>query len=116
MCCSALPSTGLHTNGYSLARKLMFDVAGYEPETLLPEVGATVGDALLEVHRSYLEADSRADGGEACSAARLILPAAELRIIRRACYRRPGRCDRNHCLEDPADLRGAAPYRQHSGG
>jgi phosphoribosylformylglycinamidine cyclo-ligase len=50
----ALPSTGLHTNGYSLARKLLLDVAGYGPKTLLPEVGATVGDALLAVHRSYL--------------------------------------------------------------
>jgi phosphoribosylformylglycinamidine cyclo-ligase len=51
----ALPSTGLHTNGYSLARKLLFDVAGYGPKTFLPEVGATVGDALLAVHRSYLK-------------------------------------------------------------
>jgi phosphoribosylformylglycinamidine cyclo-ligase len=51
----ALPSTGLHTNGYSLARKLLFDVAGYAPNTLLPEVGATVGDILLAVHRSYLK-------------------------------------------------------------
>ncbi len=53
-----LPSTGLHTNGYSLARRLFFDVAGYSPKTLLPEVGATVGDALLAVHRSYLKAIS----------------------------------------------------------
>jgi phosphoribosylformylglycinamidine cyclo-ligase len=51
----ALPSTGLHTNGYSLARKLLFEVAGYGPKTLLPEVGAPVGDALLAVHRSYLK-------------------------------------------------------------
>jgi phosphoribosylformylglycinamidine cyclo-ligase len=51
----ALPSTGLHTNGYSLARKLLFEIAGYGPKTLLPEVGATVGDALLKVHRSYLQ-------------------------------------------------------------
>lgn len=50
-----LPSTGLHTNGYSLARKLLFDVAGYEANTILPEVGTTVGDALLAVHRSYLK-------------------------------------------------------------
>jgi phosphoribosylformylglycinamidine cyclo-ligase len=50
-----LASTGLHTNGYSLARKLLFDVAGYGIHTLLPEVGATVGDALLAVHRSYLK-------------------------------------------------------------
>ena len=45
----------MHTNGYSLARKLLFDVAGYGPKTLLPEVGATVGDALLATHRSYLK-------------------------------------------------------------
>ena len=51
----ALPSTGLHTNGYSLARKLLFETSGYRPETLLPEVGATVADALLAVHRSYLK-------------------------------------------------------------
>jgi phosphoribosylformylglycinamidine cyclo-ligase len=51
----ALPSTGLHTNGYSLARKLFFEVAGYRPKTTLPEVGATVADALLAVHRSYLK-------------------------------------------------------------
>src|SRR5205807_10307348 len=50
-----LPSEGLHTNGYSLARKLLFETAGYGPKTLLPEVGATVGDALLAVHRSYLK-------------------------------------------------------------
>jgi len=52
----ALPSTGLHTNGYSLARKLLFETAGYQPTTYLPEVGATVADALLAVHRSYLKA------------------------------------------------------------
>src|SRR6516164_6191484 len=50
-----LPSEGLHTNGYSLARKLLFEVAGYGPKTMLPAVGATVGDALLAVHRSYLK-------------------------------------------------------------
>jgi phosphoribosylformylglycinamidine cyclo-ligase len=50
-----LPSTGLHTNGYSLARKLLLEVAGYRPDTLLPEVEATVGDALLAPHRSYLK-------------------------------------------------------------
>ncbi len=50
-----LPSTGLHTNGYSLARKLLFEKAGYGPKTLLPEIGSTVADALLAVHRSYLK-------------------------------------------------------------
>ncbi len=50
-----LPSTGLHTNGYSLARKLLFDVAKYKHDTVIPEIGGTVGDALLKVHRSYLK-------------------------------------------------------------
>lgn len=51
----ALPSTGLHTNGYSLARKLLFDRAGYGPATVLPEIGRSLADALLAVHRSYLK-------------------------------------------------------------
>ena len=49
-----LPSTGLHTNGYSLARKLLFEVAGYGPGTFLPELTSKLGDELLKVHRSYL--------------------------------------------------------------
>jgi phosphoribosylformylglycinamidine cyclo-ligase len=48
-----LPSTGLHTNGYSLARKLLFEVAGYKVSTKVPELGCTVGEELLKVHRSY---------------------------------------------------------------
>ncbi len=49
-----LPSTGLHTNGYSLARKVLFGryVAADKPEEL---GGESVGDALLQVHRSYLD-------------------------------------------------------------
>ena len=50
-----LPSTGLHTNGYSLARKLLFDVAGYNAKTFLPELDCTVGEQLLKIHRSYLK-------------------------------------------------------------
>ena len=50
----ALPSAGLHTNGYSLARKLFFEVAGYEPQAFLPELGLTAGEALLLPHVSYL--------------------------------------------------------------
>jgi len=49
-----LPSAGLHTNGYSLARKIVFDVAGLTVDSLIPEVGATVGEVLLREHRSYL--------------------------------------------------------------
>jgi phosphoribosylformylglycinamidine cyclo-ligase len=49
-----LPSAGLHTNGYSLARRVLFDVGGLRPETFVGELGATAGDALLAPHRSYL--------------------------------------------------------------
>src|SRR2546423_1738872 len=52
----ALPSVGLHTNGYSLARKLFFEVAGYDVQTRLPFLGTTVGGALLAPHASYLNA------------------------------------------------------------
>jgi len=47
-----LPSTGLHTNGYSLARKLLLEGG---VDRFVPELGCTVGDELLKVHRSYLE-------------------------------------------------------------
>jgi phosphoribosylformylglycinamidine cyclo-ligase len=48
------PSTGLHTNGYSLARKLLFDVAGYAPNQYVNELKDKAGAALMKVHRSYL--------------------------------------------------------------
>jgi phosphoribosylformylglycinamidine cyclo-ligase len=51
-----LPSDGLHTNGYSLARKVLFDAAGLRHDAFVPEIGATVADALLAPHRSYLNA------------------------------------------------------------
>ncbi|HEV2836880.1 MAG TPA: phosphoribosylformylglycinamidine cyclo-ligase [Pyrinomonadaceae bacterium] len=50
----ALPSAGLHTNGYSLARKLFFEVAKYELGMYLPELAMTAGYALLQPHVSYL--------------------------------------------------------------
>src|ERR1017187_1623277 len=50
-----LPSTGLHTNGYSLARKLLFDVAGHGPSTRLNDLESTIADELLKLHRSYLK-------------------------------------------------------------
>lgn len=51
----ALPSTGLHTNGYSLARKIFFDAAGWQVDSYIEELGTTLADALLAVHRSYLK-------------------------------------------------------------
>ncbi|MCC6698673.1 MAG: phosphoribosylformylglycinamidine cyclo-ligase [Candidatus Hydrogenedentes bacterium] len=48
-----LRSTGLHTNGYSLARKICFEVAGLTCDDAMPGVGRTVGEVLLEPHKSY---------------------------------------------------------------
>lgn len=48
-----LGSSGLHTNGYSLARKIVLERMALEVSDVIPEVGKTVGDALLAVHRSY---------------------------------------------------------------
>ena len=50
----ALPAIGLHTNGYSLARKLFFEIAGHSADTYLNELGSTIGAALLQPHVSYL--------------------------------------------------------------
>jgi phosphoribosylformylglycinamidine cyclo-ligase len=52
----ALPSVGLHTNGYSLARKLFFDVANYTVDTHVEALNSTIGAALLQPHVSYLHA------------------------------------------------------------
>jgi phosphoribosylformylglycinamidine cyclo-ligase len=61
----ALPSAGLHTNGYSLARKLFFEVAGYRVDTRLDELGLTAGEALLQPHLSYLKPlDGLLDSGK----------------------------------------------------
>ena len=54
-----LPSNGLHTNGYSLARKLLFDVAHYSSETYVNEIKNKVGNELMRTHKSYWPALKR---------------------------------------------------------
>jgi phosphoribosylformylglycinamidine cyclo-ligase len=49
-----VPSSGLHTNGYSLARRVIFERLRLEVSSYVAELSGTVGDALLEPHRSYL--------------------------------------------------------------
>jgi phosphoribosylformylglycinamidine cyclo-ligase len=49
-----IPSSGLHTNGYSLARRVIFDHLKLDVGSYVPELSRTVGDALLDPHRSYL--------------------------------------------------------------
>jgi phosphoribosylformylglycinamidine cyclo-ligase len=53
--CIGLPSVSLHTNGYSLARKLVTEVAGLKYTDYLPELGGTIGDTLLIPHKSYYQ-------------------------------------------------------------
>lgn len=55
-----LASSGLHTNGFSLARKVLFDTCGYTVHTVLPELGESVGEALLKPHVCYWRAISAA--------------------------------------------------------
>jgi phosphoribosylformylglycinamidine cyclo-ligase len=51
-----LPSTGLHTNGYSLARRIVFETLDLKADSVVPELGESIGAALLRTHRSYLQA------------------------------------------------------------
>ena len=55
-----LPSNGLHTNGYSLARRVLFEEAGYTPDSITNELGESVGEALLRPHTCYWPAVKKA--------------------------------------------------------
>jgi phosphoribosylformylglycinamidine cyclo-ligase len=59
-----LPSNGLHTNGYSLARKLLFEVAKYGPDQYVNELKDKTGAALMRTHRSYLSVIKKLAGAE----------------------------------------------------
>lgn len=50
-----LPSSGLHSNGFSLVRKIFFDVYGWETERYVPELGGTLGEELLKSTRIYVK-------------------------------------------------------------
>jgi phosphoribosylformylglycinamidine cyclo-ligase len=63
-----LPSNGLHTNGYALARKLLFSIARYSPETYVNELKNKVGSELMRSHKSYWPVLRRLIEGEAVSA------------------------------------------------
>ena len=62
-----LPSNGLHTNGYSLARKLLFEVAKYGPDQYVNELKDKTGAALMRTHRSYLSVVKKLAGAEVVS-------------------------------------------------
>jgi phosphoribosylformylglycinamidine cyclo-ligase len=63
-----LASNGLHTNGYSLARKLLFEVARYTPESYVNELKGKVGNELMRTHKSYWPAIRKLLAGECVAA------------------------------------------------
>jgi phosphoribosylformylglycinamidine cyclo-ligase len=63
-----LPSNGLHTNGYSLARKLLFEVAHYSAETYVNEIKNKVGNELMRTHKSYWPALRKLIDGQCVAA------------------------------------------------
>ena len=92
-----LASTGLHSNGYSLVRKVVFEHAGLKVGDFVPELGRTVGEELLEPTRIYVRAVKnilRALSGQeaAWCAAWPTSPAKAWRATCRACCRRAGAC------------------------
>ncbi|HBH60467.1 MAG TPA: phosphoribosylformylglycinamidine cyclo-ligase [Nitrospiraceae bacterium] len=50
-----LSSSGLHSNGYSLARKLFFDIKKYSPKKIIKDLGCSIGDVLLQPTRIYVK-------------------------------------------------------------
>jgi phosphoribosylformylglycinamidine cyclo-ligase len=62
-----LPSNGLHTNGYSLARKLLFEVAKYHPDHYVNELKDKAGAALMRTHRSYFSIIKKLTAAEVVS-------------------------------------------------
>ena len=96
-----LPSAGLHTNGYSLARRVLFETTGWTADTVVPELGATLGDALLAPHRSYLPALrpllprqmlkglAHITGGGVVGNVPRVLPAGTRAVIRADAWPRP---------------------------
>ena len=70
-----LPSTGLQTNGYSLARRLMFETGGYAPAQIVPALGISAGEELLKIHGSYLKPIRLLHEAGLMRGAALLLPA-----------------------------------------
>jgi phosphoribosylformylglycinamidine cyclo-ligase len=94
-------SSGLHTNGYSLARRIAFDHLRLAVDTYVPELGQTVGAALLEPHRSYLPAlrplladrlikgMAHITGGGITENLPRVLPAGSAALVRRSAWTVP---------------------------
>jgi phosphoribosylformylglycinamidine cyclo-ligase len=96
-----VPSSGLHTNGYSLARRIVFEKLGLGVDDLVPELGRSVGEALLEPHRSYLpmigplvasgfiKGMAHITGGGITDNLPRVLPPGTAAVVRRAAWEVP---------------------------
>ena len=95
-----LPSDGLHTNGFSLARRVLFEDMGLKTSSRLPELRLTIGEELLRVHRNYqpliaslpaglVHAAAHITGGGLIDNLRRVLPKGCQANIRRSFWRVP---------------------------
>ncbi|MEX1223343.1 MAG: phosphoribosylformylglycinamidine cyclo-ligase [Pirellulales bacterium] len=100
-----IASSGLHSNGYSLARKIVFEIAGHSGDDLVDELGCTVGEALLTPTRIYAQPIRRVlthykvknvvhgiahiTGGGLCENVARILPAGARAVFQRGSWQPP---------------------------
>jgi phosphoribosylformylglycinamidine cyclo-ligase len=111
-----LPSNGLHTNGYSLARKLLFEVARYGPDQYVNELKDKTGAALMRTHRSYLAVIKKLTARRSSAAWRTSPAAASRRTCRASCPAAPARARRPRQLDRAAALRAPAAAGQRRAG
>ncbi|WP_031515479.1 phosphoribosylformylglycinamidine cyclo-ligase [Desulfofalx alkaliphila] len=96
-----LPSSGLHSNGYSLVRKALFEVAGYDLDTRLPDLKGTIGEEILEPTRIYvkavqplldkydLKAMAHVTGGGITENIPRVLPQGHMAVVDRSAWQLP---------------------------
>ena len=109
-----LASTGLHTNGYSLARKLFFEVAGYTPDSYVNEIKGKVGTELMRPHRSYWPIVRRMIEADAVSAMAHITGGGITENLPRVLPKGCGAIVEINSWPVPAHLRAPAEDRQRS--
>ena len=103
-----LPSTGLHTNGYSLARKLLFEVAGYKPTQYVTAIKEKAGAALMKTHRSYLHVIQKLVAAGLTTGMAHITGGGITENLPRILPKRYGSAGRDRVVAGAADLRASA--------
>ena len=107
-----LPSSGLHSNGYSLARKVLLEKGRMKLHRLIPDLGRTLAEELLEPTRIYAKITRQIIREISRSRARRISPAAASREICRESYRAAGTRSSNvragRCRRSSSSFKGSA--------